>query len=107
MAEMKFRYKGNEYLLGFSRRTAQALEQSGFNIYEVDIKPLTRVPQLWSGAFALHHRKVSDDLKREIWNHMKRKDDAVARLGEMYMEAVSTLILDDEEEVNDDFFDWE
>lgn len=108
MEEMNFDYKGNHYTLAFTRRTAQALEHSGFNIYEVETKPLTRIPQLWSGAFALHHKRVTEEQKREIWNHMRRKDDVVTKLGAMYMDAVATLVVDSEEvESSEDFIDWE
>lgn len=107
MEEMNFDYKGNHYTLGFTRRTALAMEQSGFNIYEIETKPLTRIPQLWNGAFMLYHKRVTEDQKREIWNHMRRKDEIVTRLGEMYMDAVASLVVDNEEdEDNEDFIDW-
>ena len=107
MEEMNFDYKGNHYTLGFTRRTAQALEQAGFNIYEIETRPLTRIPQLWSGAFALHHKRMTEEQKREIWNHMKRKDEVVTKLGAMYMDAVATLVVDSEDdEDSEDFIDW-
>ena len=103
MQKVCFDYQGTHYELGFSRRTARDLEQAGFNIYELDSKPLTRIPQLWDGAFLLYHRRTPTETRSEIYHKMSKKDELIQRLGECYMDAVATLI---DEEATEDFIEW-
>lgn len=103
MQKITFDYNGTHYELGFSRRTARDMEQAGFNIYELETKPLTRIPQLWDGAFLLNHRKTTKELRNEIYNRIRDKQTLIEKLGECYLDAVATLV---DEEGTEDFIEW-
>jgi len=101
-----FEYDGQKYELEYTRATVRQMENSGFNIAEIDSKPVTRIPQLWSGAFICHHRKLTQEKINEIYKHMARKDELIEKLATMYYEAISTLVDDDVEDDDPKKVDW-
>jgi hypothetical protein len=98
--KIEFNYENTHYVLEFSRNVVRQMEATGFVISEIDTKPMTRIPQLFEGAFVMHHRKERKEKITEIFSHFTRKDDLIMKLTEMYYEAMTTLI-DDEEVEND------
>lgn len=105
MAEkISFEFNGTPITLEFSRNTIRTMEQAGFDIDELGSKPTVRIPQLFQGAFLLHHRRMDQNTINTIWNRMKRKTELVEKLQSMYYETVSTLM--DEPEDDEKNIDW-
>lgn len=90
-------YKGEKYLLEYSRMTATVIEKQGFNLDELTTKPNTMIPMLVSGAFLRHHRDLKQKFIDEIYTNLINKtgkegeEGFISVLAEMYAETVSTL----------------
>lgn len=94
-------YKDEEYVLEFSRTTAQQLEEQGFVLDQVGDKPAKMIPMLVYHAFLKNNRGIKRNLVEEIFKNLTKKvgkdgeDGFIHILCEMYAEAVSTLMDDD------------
>jgi hypothetical protein len=90
-------YKQNEYVLEFSRTTAQAIEDQGFVLDQLGDKPAKMIPLLVYGAFMKNNRGIKRNLVDEIYENLVGKigkdgeDGFISVLAEMYAETVSTL----------------
>lgn len=90
-------FKGDKYMLEYSRLTASAIEKQGFVLDELTDKPNIMIPLLVHGAFLKHHRdlkqKQIDEIFENIVNKMGKEDEEgfIAVLANMYAETVSTL----------------
>lgn len=90
-------YKQNDYVLEFSRTTAQAIEDQGFILDQVGDKPAKMIPLLVYGAFMKNNRGIKRNLVDEIYENLVGKigkdgeDGFISVLCEMYAETVSTL----------------
>lgn len=98
--EIHFPYGGTEYTLKFTLNSVKVLEQAGFVLEEIETKPTVRVQQLFEGAFIANHRGIKRKTIDDIWNTLKRKDDLVTALVEMYADARNSLV---EDEGNEDW----
>lgn len=94
-------YQNKEYVLEFSRTTAQAIEDQGFVLDQVGDKPAKMIPLLVYGAFMKNNRGIKRGLVDEIYQNLVNKvgkdgeDGFISVLAEMYAETVSTLTEDD------------
>lgn len=94
-------YQNKEYVLEFSRTTAQAIEDQGFVLDQVGDKPAKMIPLLVYGAFMKNNRGIKRSLVDEIYENLIGKvgkdgeDGFISVLAEMYAETVSTLTDDD------------
>ncbi len=95
---IEFEYEGKQYTLEFTRDIVRQMENAGFLIDEVQTKPALRVPQLFAGAFLRRHRREKQEKIEEIYKHFKDKDRLIAKLSEMYYEALSTIMDEPEED---------
>lgn len=100
MKQLNFTFDGRDYTLEFTRRTAQRLEQRGFDINAVATKPLTMLPMLFSGAMYMHHPDVSLARCDEIYDALGGKNELVGKMAEMYAEQLNTLLEDNPENVH-------
>lgn len=101
-------YEGKNYELEFTRKSIMVMERSGFKIDEVSPTNLTSFQELFKGAFISKHRHVKDDIKQEIFDGMKNKTKLFSKLNEMYINNISSLFEEtDEQEEGKDFIDWE
>lgn len=91
--QITFDYEGKHYTLEYTPATIKRMEAAGFDISEIGSKPQTRIEQLWLGAFMAHHARVSDTVKKELWEQMKCKKILNALI-EMYNTTLSNLIPD-------------
>lgn len=91
MDRIKFDYNGCHYELGYSRESVKQIEAQGFSLEKLTSQPVTMVPLLFYGAFALNHRGVKRKTVDEIWECIK-SDEIIAVLIEMYSETVSDLM---------------
>ena len=94
--QIKLNYNGKEFTLEFNRNAVRAMEENGFSL-DMD-KPYSTVTQLFAGAFRMHHRAISADLVREIWDAQNRKEDLLVALCEMYNEPIAALMDEEEDE---------
>lgn len=103
--QLKISFKGNDYILEYTRRTVQQMERSGFNIQEIDTKPTTVLPQLFAGAFQAHHRFLKQEVIDDIFKHLKDKESLFSKLAEMYNDPALELLEEPEDDVEGNA-DW-
>lgn len=106
METIKFDYDGKHYVLGYSRESVKQIEAQGFVLEELNKKPLTMIPLLFYGAFAINHRGIKRKLTDEIWEKIKG-EEILAALIEMYSQTVSDLLGVDEDSENPNRIVWE
>jgi hypothetical protein len=101
---IEFEYNGKAYCLEYTPETIKRMEANGFNINEIGEKPATRLEQLWAGAFLAHHRKaVGDGIPEKLFKQMKRREELLKKLTEMYNATLEYLLPDEDDEGN---VDW-
>lgn len=92
-----FEHGGKKYTLCFTLRTASQCEQDGFVLEALSEKPATMIPLLFYWSFVQNHRGITKKQAKEIFAEMTHKTELVTALGEMYSDAVNSLIDDDED----------
>lgn len=90
-------YEGREYTLEFTRTTIAEMERRGFRATDIEAKPMSTLPSLFSGAFLAHHRNVKANVIDAIFNKIPNKQDFIFALGEMYNEPLESLTDEPEE----------
>lgn len=93
-----FEYEGTKYTLEFNRNTVRSMENQGFRVDEMQGRPMTMLPQLFAGAFQMHHRFLKRDVIEEIYEHMGEKEKLLEKLGELYNAPMEALFADPEED---------
>lgn len=101
---IEFEYDGDSYTLEFSRRVVKDMEKEGFSLQRLRDYPLNMYPQLFAGAFRMHHRKLNKEKIEEIYNHFTEKEALAEALATMYNSALDTLF--DEPEDNEKNVKW-
>nr|DAM27887.1 MAG TPA: protein of unknown function (DUF5055) [Caudoviricetes sp.] len=94
--QINLSYKNKEYTLEYNRQGVTAMEAQGFNISEVSDKPMTRIPQLFYGAFTKNHRGIKRSLVDEIYDNISDKSGLIQALVELYADTLNTLMEDSE-----------
>ena len=110
MAEAKkitFTYEGKGYTLEFDRKTVKLLERRGFNVNDLDAKPLTLLPQLFWGAFQKHHKGITQETTDAILMSVANRDTLFGKLSEMYIEPINALLGEDEAEDAEGNVNWD
>ena len=102
--QLKFTYQDKEYCLEFTRKSVEAMENSGFIASDINDKPMTVLPKLFAGAFLANHRFIKSELINEIYSKLPNKGDLIAKLSEMYNEPIMALI--DEPEESEGNVEW-
>lgn len=102
---LSFTYEGKMYTLEFDRKRVRALEQRGFNINELDVKPITLLPMLFWGAFQKNHKGITRDTTDAILEKMKNRDSLFDKLAEMYVAPVNSLF--DEPDESEGNVSWD
>jgi len=87
-----FSYDGKDYTLEYTRRTIKQMEDEGFVAQDIDRKPMSLLPALFSGAFKAHHRFVKQEVIDAIYAAMPNKEQLIAKLAEMYNEPIMSLM---------------
>ncbi len=99
-----FKYEDKEYTLEFTRKSIEKMEKMGFKISELEVKPVSTLPQLFNGAFLVHHPFIKRELTDEIFSKMTNKEELLVKLAEMYSEPIVSLMVDPE--VNEGNVSW-
>ena len=92
MKKLNFTYEDKEYTLEFTRRTVAEMERRGFKATEITDKPMSSIPALFEGAFLAHHKNVKKETIEEIYDHLGDKEALIAKLAEMYVEPINSLM---------------
>ena len=101
---IEFEYNGKAYCLEYTPETIKRMEANDFKINEIGDMPATRLEQRWAGAFLAHHRKaVGDGIPEKLFRQMKRREELLKKLTEMYNNALEYLLPDEDDEGN---VDW-
>lgn len=95
---IEFTYDGKDYLLEFTRNTVAEMERRGFKIADIEDKPMNALPQLFAGAFLANNRGTKSHVVDKIFKAMPDKEQLFLALGEMYQEAMDSLMDEPEEE---------
>lgn len=102
--QLRFTYEDKDYTLEYTRRTVTQMEKNGFVASDIEVKPMSTLPELFAGAFMAHHRFVKREVIDAIYNKMPRKEELIGKLSEMYNEPLMTLIAEPEESAGN--VDW-
>lgn len=85
-------HEGEVYTLEFTRKSIETMERRGFKIQDVTERPMTVLPDLFSGAFIANHTGVKRKIIDDIFERIDNKQDLIGKLAEMYNEPLLTLI---------------
>ena len=96
---IRFTYADTEYVLQFTKRTVQEMEQQGFLFREVPNKPMTYLPMFFKGAFLANHRGIKVKLVDEIYDALANKEALLGALTDLYEDTLAGL-MDEPEEGN-------
>ncbi len=105
MSQIVFKLDNKQYTLEYTLRTAGLAERKGLNVFEVDSKPGTMIPLLVNGAFQRHHKGMTQNQTDEIYEQITKKNDFIAALVEMYLDAVTALV-DVEDDADEGNANW-
>ena len=104
---MTIEHNDVKYVLEYTRKSVEMMERQGFEIEELQRKPMTSLPALFAGAFLAHHRYVMRDVIDKIYAQLPNKGDMLGKLVEMYSEPIVALMDDPEAEGNASWtVDW-
>lgn len=88
-------YEGKTYRLQYTRRTAMALDQTGFDpgkLGEND-KIISQVLSLWHYAFRANHPYIDRNMTDQIYDNLSgNKMELISRLVEMYSDTKTSLV---------------
>lgn len=77
---MTIEHNDAKYVLEYTRKSVEMMERQGFEIEELQRKPMTYLPSLFAGAFLAHHRYVKRDVINEIYAQLPNKEICWASL---------------------------
>lgn len=106
MSQIVFNIDNKQYTLEYTLRTAGLAEQRGLDVFSVDSKPGTMIPLLVNGAFQRHHKGMTLKQTNEIYEQIKRKNDFIKALVDMYLDAVQALVDADEDDADEGNANW-
>ena len=85
-------YENRPYTLEYTRESVRTMESMGFIADELFTKPAIRIPELFYGAFAAHHRGVKRKDVDRMFNGLSNRSELIQKLVEMYRDTLSTLL---------------
>ena len=97
---IKFEYEGKQYCLEYNLESITQMESAGFSINDLADKPVTRIEQLWAGAFLANNKKTSATVIKALYKKMKNKEQLLRKLTELYEAALSDMMPDEDDEGN-------
>lgn len=103
--QILFEYEGTRYTLEFNRNAIRKMERSGFVAEDIQSKPMTVLPELFAGAFIMHHPYLKRERIDKIYEKMTNRMKLIERLGEMYQEPILAMM--DEPEEDEGNVSWE
>lgn len=105
MASIKLTMGDIEYTLQYNRYSIVKMEEKGFDVKNIDKKPLSTITKLIRGAFYMHHPKLTDEEIDEIADKIDDTQKLVEELVKMYGDALSSMTLGNKNSSKN--FKWE
>lgn len=102
--QLGFTFEGKDYCLEYTRKSVEQMEKSGFNVSDINDKPMTVLPALFAGAFLANHRFTKQDVIDKIFEKLTNKGELISKLADMYNEPIMAFI--DEPEENEGNVRW-
>lgn len=103
--QILFEYEGTRYTLEFNRNAIRKMERAGFVAEDIQSKPMTVLPELFAGAFIMHHPYLKRERIDKIYEKMTNRMKLIERLSEMYQEPILAMM--DEPEEDEGNVSWE
>lgn len=94
---LTFNFEGKEFTLEYTRNSVATMERQGFNLNDIETKPMITLPKLFAGAFLAHHSGIKQEKINNIFDHITNKAELTVKLAEMYNDPIATLVDDPEE----------
>lgn len=107
MSKIRLSHKEKTYILEYTRNNAMMIERNGFSLEKLTDQPNVQIPLLVRGAFLMHHQKLKEKTIWEIFEAQKDKSGLITALATMYQETVTSLVGDEDEEVDEKNATWE
>ena len=105
--KMDIEHNDVKYVLEYTRKSVEMMERQGFEIEELQRKPMTYLPALFAGAFLAHNRVEKSDVIVKTYAELPNKGDMLGKLVEMYSDPIVALMDDPEAEGNASWtVDW-
>ena len=101
---IKFEYKGETYVLEYTKRTRKQMEERGFEAAGIISFPMVVLPELFRGAFLANHKYIKRDLVDEMFDLFTNKQALVEKLAALY-NAPFEAMMEDADEGNG--IEWE
>lgn len=90
--KIQITYENRTYTLEYTRETVRTMESMGFVADELFSKPALRIPELFYGAFAVHHRGIKRKDVDRMYNGLQNRSELIQKLTEMYRDTLSSLL---------------
>ena len=84
-------FQDEKYILEYTRKSIEKLEQGGFKVSDVKDKPVSTLPVLFAGAFLAHHPYVKKEVVDAIFAQCADKETLLQKLGEMYNDPIRVM----------------
>lgn len=93
---IEFTYEDEDYTLMYTRETLEKMEEDGIIIAEMNKKPVTILPKLFSYAFYAKHRTISKETVNKIFQLFTDKNEMYNKLSIMATDTLNTLFEEDD-----------
>ena len=84
-------FQDEKYILEYTRKSIEKMEQRGFKVSDVKDKPVSTLPVLFAGAFLAHHPYVKKEVVDAIFAQCADKETLLQKLGEMYNDPIRVM----------------
>ena len=81
----------HSYKLEYNRSSIVRMEENGFNVADIDKKPISTITLLIRGAFYMHNPSLTDSEIDEITEQVGNSVGLVEGLVQMYQDALTSL----------------
>lgn len=105
MASIVIKTNDKQFKLAFNRNSIVRMEEDGFNVKDIETKPLSTIVKLIRGAFYMYQPDMTDDEIDAIVDEIDSSDEFVKALVEMYSNALSALTIGNQDKTKN--FKWE
>lgn len=89
---IRVNYNGKDYVLEYTRESVETMEKRGFVLGDLASRPMSTLPELFSGAFLAHHKFLPEAVINDLFKKMTDKENLYVKLIEMYNETIETLL---------------
>lgn len=107
MSKIRLTHKEKTYILEYNRNNAMMIERNGFSLEKLTDQPNVQIPLLVRGAFLMHHQKLKEKTIWEIFEAQNDRTGLIQALVGMYQETITTLVGNEDEEVDEKNATWE